>query len=49
MLSTQVCEHVCEMDGGGVVILPLVPTRIEFKQVTVYAKLRLGQVSSENI
>ena len=49
MLSTKVCEHVCKMDGGGVVILPLPPTRIGFKQITVYAKLRLGQASSGNV
>ena len=49
MLSTKVCEHVFKMDGGGVVILSLPPTRIGFKQITVYAKLRLGQASSGNV
>ena len=49
MFSTKVCEHVCEMDGAGVVILLLPPTRLGFKQITVYAKLRLGQASSGNV
>ena len=49
MLSTKVCEYVCEMEGGEVVILPFPPTRIVFKQITVYPKLRLGQASSGNV
>ena len=49
MLSTKVYEHMCEMKGGGVAILPLPPTRIGIKQITVYTKLRLGQASRRNV
>ena len=49
MLSKNNCHRVCEEEGRGRVILPLPPTGVGPKQISVYANLKLQQNSSGNV
>ena len=43
------CERVCGEEGRGGVILPLPPTGVGPKQVSVYTNLKLRQTSTGNV
>lgn len=48
MSSSNINERVCGGERRGGAILPCTPTGIGFKQINVYANLKLGQTLSGN-
>lgn len=48
MSLSNINERVCGEERRGGAILPCTPTGIGFKQINVYANLKLGQTLSGN-